>query len=295
MRVIDARRVLSADRRGSSWPVLVDGDDGPWFTKLRGAGQGTGALVAEVVVAEIAEAIGLNVPARVLVRFGERIESLDRDGELRSLLDASVGLNLGFAYLDGAREITAQRIDMVSRDDAAAIVWLDGLVMNPDRTARNPNLLWWHDRLWLVDHGASFGFQYGWSDVSESSTRMPVPGVEPHLLHERVGDLAEWDEIFAARLTREVVQGAIDQVPDDFLVEVQGVQIPRFARDDGQKARDDGREDRDEREWLMRRRAAYVAFLWKRLKAPRSWVGAAPAGQAQPRRAPPEWVRNRAR
>src|SRR5215831_7418076 len=170
VQLIDASRILSADRRGSSWPVLVDaGDNGLWFTKLRGAGQGAGALVAEIVVAELAEAIGLTVPARSLVRLGPKIESLDRDGELRSLLDASVGVNLGFAYLDGAREIGAAQLDLVSRDDAAAIVWLDGFVLNPDRTATNPNLLWWRNRIWLIDHGASLGFQYEWSAVSESS------------------------------------------------------------------------------------------------------------------------------
>jgi hypothetical protein len=278
MRVVDARRILSADRRGSSWPVLVDADDGPWFTKLRGAGQGTGALVAEIVVAELAEALGLNVPARSLVRIGPGIESLDRDGELRALLDASVGLNLGFAHLARARDIGAAQIDMVSRDDAAAIVWLDGLVMNPDRTARNPNLLWWHDRLWLIDHGASLGFQYQWAAVSESSTGLPVPGIEPHLLREHAVDLADWDEVLAARLTREAVQAAVDQVPDDFL---RDLQIPRFVGIDG--------------EALHRQRAAYVAFLWKRLKAPRSWVGAAPAGQPQPRRGPPSWLKDRSR
>jgi hypothetical protein len=275
MDIAQARRVLSANRRGSSWPVLVDADGGPWFTKLRGAGQGTGALVAEIVVASLAESIGLNVPARWLIRIEPGIESLDRDGELRALLDASVGLNLGFEYLDGARDLTPKQIDMVSRDDAAAIVWLDGLVMNPDRTARNPNLLWWQNRLWLIDHGASLGFQYQWSNVSEDATRAPVPGVEPHLLRDRVSDLAEWDEIFASRVTREVVESAVDQVPDDFLRESR-------AEPGGTDA-------------LRRRRAAYVAFLWKRLKAPRAWVGGAPAGQAQARRGRPDWVKNRSR
>jgi hypothetical protein len=272
VRVVDARRILSADRRGSSWPVLVDADGGPWFTKLRGAGQGTGALVAEMVVAALAEALGLNVPERALVRIVPSIESLDRDGELRSLLDASVGLNLGFAYLDGARDLTVAQIDRVNRDDAAAIVWLDGLVMNPDRTARNPNLLWWRNGLWLIDHGASLGFQYEWSAVSESSTGLPAPGAEPHLLYDRVTDLAAWDEIFAARLTRDVVQDAIDQVPDEFL--------RPLLRD----------ADRGRADLLVRRRAAYVAFLWKRLKAPRSWVGARPAERPQGRRGPPSWV-----
>src|SRR5512132_1381195 len=93
VKIVDARRVLSADRRGSSWPVLVETDDGLRFTKLRGAGQGTGALVAEVVVAELAEALGLQVPMRSLVRIDRDIESLDRDGELRALLDASEGVN----------------------------------------------------------------------------------------------------------------------------------------------------------------------------------------------------------
>jgi hypothetical protein len=278
VRVVDARRILSADRRGSSWPVLADADGGPWFTKLRGAGQGTGALVAEIVVAALAEAIGLNVPERSLVRIAPNIESLDRDGELRALLDASVGLNLGFAYLDGARDLTPKQIDIVSRDDAAAIVWLDGLVMNPDRTARNPNLMLWNNRLWLIDHGASLGFQYQWSAVSEDSTGLPVAGVEPHLLRDRVTDLAEWDEIFAARLTREVVQDAVDQVPDDFL---RGLRMHRDPRDDDSA--------------LYRQRAAYVAFLWKRLKVPRAWVGAAPAGPRRPRRSPPSWLTDRSR
>jgi hypothetical protein len=251
---------------------MVDADGGPWFTKLRGAGQGTGALVAEVVVGALAEAVGLNVPGRSLVRVRPGIESLDRDGELRSLLDASVGLNLGFVYLDGARDLTPAQIDRVNRDDAAAIVWLDGLVMNPDRTPRNPNLLWWHNGLWLIDHGASLGFQYEWSAVSESSTGLPAPGAEPHLLQERVADLSDWDAIFAARLTRDVVQSAVDEVPDEFL--------RPLLRD----------ADQNSDHALQRRRAAYVAFLWKRLKAPRGWVGAVPAARPQVRRGRPGWV-----
>ena len=274
MQILSARRILSADRRGSSWPVIAETDDGPRFTKLRGAGQGTGALVAEIVVAALAEHLGLNVPARSLVRIEGGIESLDRDGELRALLDSSAGLNLGFAYLDDARVVDPTRLDAVNRDDSAAIVWLDGLAMNPDRTARNPNLVWWHDRLWLVDHGAALGFQYQWSAVTESATVGPSPGSEPHLLLDRVANLAEWDEIFAARITRDVVEDAVAQVPDDFLVPL--LESPTA-------------------EALRRRRAAYAAFLWKRLKPPRDWVGAAPPGQPAARRGPPSWLTKRRR
>src|SRR5947208_16976701 len=102
MQIVDARRVLSADRRGSSWPVLVETDDGVRFTKLRGAAQGTGALVAEVIVAELAESLGLRVPARALVEFPLNVDSVDENDELADLLRASAGLNLGFSYLEGA-------------------------------------------------------------------------------------------------------------------------------------------------------------------------------------------------
>ena len=162
--------------------MLVETSDGVRFTKLRGAGQGTGALVAEIIVGALCDALGLNTPARSLVRIPRGVESTDRNDELRWLLDASEGLNLGFAYLDGARNLELSQLDDVNRDDAAAIVWLDGLVMNPDRTRRNPNLMWWRDRLWLIDHGAALGFQYAWSSVSELSTGLPMPTHEPHLL-----------------------------------------------------------------------------------------------------------------
>ena len=263
--VVNARRVLSADRRGSSWPVLVETDDGIRFTKLRGAAQGTGALVAEMIVASIAGSLGLSTPARSLVRIARGIESHDRHGELRDLLDASAGINLGFTYLDGARVFTPGDVDRVNRDDAAAIVWLDRFVMNPDRTDRNTNLLWWHDALWLVDHGAALGFQYEWSAVSESTPSRSVSLFEPHVLRDRVTDLAEWDAIFAARLTRDVIEQAVADVPDDFLAE-------------------------SDAESRRRRRAAFAAVLWKRLKAPREWLTIAPSAP-RPRQPVPDWLR----
>ena len=243
-----ARRVLDADLRGSSWPVLVETDAGVLFTKLRGAGQGAPPLIAEIIVASLGEAIGLHVPARRLVSIDAGIESLNQRDELRDLLDRSAGLNLGFAYLDGARMFLPADAPRVSDDDAAAILWLDALVMNPDRTPRNPNMMWWHDRLWLIDHGASLGFQYAWSDVHEAAPARPFAVNDVHVLQSRVADIDAWDEILAHRLTRETIEAAVAEVPDDFLV-ASGADPAA----------------------LDRRRAAYVAYLWKRLKAPRDF------------------------
>src|SRR5438874_3351351 len=215
MQTLDALRVLSADRRGSSWPVLVETDAGILFTKLRGAAQGTGALVAEVIVADLAESLGLRVPARSLVRVGDEVESVDKNDELADLLRASRGLNLGFAHLEGAENFSpAVDVERVRQADAAAILWLDGLTANPDRTERNPNLLWWNEDLWLIDHGATLAFQYALPEVDESVARRPYTIREPHLLQQRAGDLASVDEALAARVPAGSIEQAVAAVPD---------------------------------------------------------------------------------
>lgn len=254
--------------------MLVETDDGVRFTKLRGAGQGTGALVAEIIVAALAEALGLRVPARSLIVIDRGIESLDVHDELRDLLDRSAGVNLGFAYLDGARMFVPADAARVSADDAAAIVWLDALVMNPDRTARNPNLMWWHDRLWLIDHGAALGFQYSWETVTESAPSRPFVPSDPHVLQSRVADIDAWDEMFATRLTRDTIEAAVAGVPDEFLAPLTD---PADAAS------------------LDRRRAAYVAYLWKRLKSPRSFYQSMATTSVARVRKHPEWLKGPSR
>src|SRR5207237_218687 len=133
------------------------------------------------------ESLGMRVPELSLVRFAADVESVDRNDELADLLRGSEGVNLGFAYLEGAANLSpASELDRVGPNEAAAILWLDGLVMNPDRTARNPNLLWWRDELWLIDHGAALGFQYALPDVDPAAARRPSALRQPHLLQSRV-------------------------------------------------------------------------------------------------------------
>ena len=273
-RPLEATRVLRAERRGSSCPVLVETRAGIRFTKLRGAAQGTAPLVAELIVAELAEALGLRVPARSLVELPYEVESLDLNDELADVLRASAGINLGFAYLADARPIDPAEIDRIDVETAAAILWLDGLVLNPDRTRRNPNLLWSGGQLHLIDHGAALGFHYAWADVDEDAPRRPMAAREAHLLQARVPSLAPFDERFAGCLTRDVVERAVEIVPDALLQPLLGPLAPRSLH-----------------EVLRRRRAAYAAFLWKRLRAPRPFLTSVRA--AEPRRGRPIWLARR--
>lgn len=273
MRTLHARRVLGADKRGSSWPVLVETEEPGerQFTKLRGAAQGTGPLAAEVIVAVLAESLGLRVPRRALVELPVGVESLDENDELADLLRASAGLNLGFVYLDDATSLaSATELERVGDEEAVAILWLDGLVANQDRTARNPNVLRHGETLWLIDHGASLGFQYALPDADVAAVaRQPYALREPHLLQSRAPQLAHWDARFAARVTPAVEQ-AVAEVPDEFLAPL--VVAPGAGT-------------------LATRRMAYVAYLMSRLEPPRPFLTpvAAPPNE-QRRRGRPAWV-----
>jgi HipA-like protein len=237
--------VLRADRNGSSWPVLVETDGGVFYTKLLGAAQAPASLVAEIIVGSIAEAIGLQVPDRVFVDIPPRIHVDDPYAELAQLLRGSVGRNLGFAHLQDARTFQPADLPRIDAELAAKILWLDGLVQNPDRTAKNPNLLWSRGRLWLIDHGASLGFQHRWRDVTEDSPRAPGWPRRDHVMWSRVPEVGPVDGTLSNAVTREVLEAAVDEVPQEYLG--SGLDTSR-------------------------RRAAYVAFLWKRLKEPRPFL-----------------------
>jgi hypothetical protein len=242
------RRVLSRIQNASTSPLVVDTPAGRFVAKLRGAAQGPSALVAELVVAELAEQLGLPVPERALLELPPDVDSDDRNDELADLLAASVGQNLGFRWLDAARPLPPAEAGSIDDEFALRVLWLDGLVMNPDRTRANTNVLIARGQPWLIDHGAALGFQYDWADVSEQSPRA-LSDVALHLFGTRQRRLAEWDAALAPLVTRELLSDVLASVPDSFLA-------ARPA------------------EWTASRaRSAYVAFLWKRLKAPRPFLG----------------------
>jgi hypothetical protein len=277
LKFVIATRALEGGRRGSSRPIVVETEAGACIVKLRGAAQGTGPLIAEVVVGAIADAIGLSVPARMLVKLEPNMNIPERDAELRDLMAASIGTNLGFAYLDGARDFVLTEIDNVSTAERASIFWLDRFVMNPDRNASNTNLLWYKNKLWLIDHGASLGFQYDWSTVTELSPTRQFVETEPHLFAASLTthDVVVADEKFAKILTRDVLERALNEVPDSFLMPLLGKDADLVSVSEA----------------LRRRRVAYSTFLWKRLAGPRTFADPRAVPERRVRAAPPEWVR----
>lgn len=217
MRVLRATRYVTPLREGGSLPALVEAeDDGLYVLKFRAAGHGAKALVAELVCGELARALGLRVPEQALIEVDDALGRNEPDAEVRDLLRGSVGLNLGLDFLPGSLGFDPAVGPAPTSDEASDIVWWDALITNVDRTAKNPNLLWWHARLWLIDHGSALYFHHAWSGA-EASERSPFPAVAQHVLLPWAGDVPGAGDRLAHELTAGAVMRALAEVPDEWL------------------------------------------------------------------------------
>jgi hypothetical protein len=270
LRVRRALRYVQPLREGGSLPAVVDTDDGLFVAKFRGSGQGAKALIAELLVGQLAQAVGLLVPELVLLEVAPLFGRSEPDSEIQDLLRRSHGTNVGVRYLDGAFNFEAMAAgDMVSTEFAADLVWFDAFTTNPDRTARNPNLLVWNHRLWLIDHGAALYAHHQWSTVDVARTGTPFPAVRDHVLLSRSGDLAAADERMRARLTDETIDSALGSLPDSLLMD-----RPDFA------SATDARE-------------RYRHYLRTRLSAPRAFVTEAIRAREEMAGRPPQRLKAR--
>jgi hypothetical protein len=250
---VSVTRYVTPLREGGSLPGIVEADDlGTYVCKFRGAGQGVRVLVAEVVVGELARRIGLPTPRLVGLDLDPEIARYEADEEVQDLLGASAGLNLGIDFLPGAFGYDGTVHD--GADVAAKVLWLDAFTANVDRSWRNPNLLVWHGRLWVIDHGAALYFHHGWSGGVTDPERFARQAwdIDDHVLRSHAGGLMIADEEITELLDQQVFTEVLAGVPDPWLEPVPGADTPDAVRE------------------------AYVSFLVERLST-RQWLPAVEA------------------
>jgi hypothetical protein len=214
---VRATRYVAPLREGGSLPGLLEADDdGLYVVKFRGAGQGVKALVAEMVAGELGRALGLPVPELVVVDVDPELTRAEPDPEIQELVAASGGGNLGMDFLPGAVTFNPAADPAPDPELAAAVVWFDGVVANVDRTARNPNLLVWHRRLHLIDHGAALYAHHAWRDPAGQG-RGAFPLLAQHVLLPFAAPLAGVDEQLAPLVDGKLLDAVLRLVPDDWL------------------------------------------------------------------------------
>jgi hypothetical protein len=243
LRTVDARRYVTPLREGGSLPAIVEGDDsGLYVLKFRGSGQGPRALIAELLAGEIARALGLEVPELVFMTLDAELARTEPDPEIQSLIKASVGLNIASDYLPGSVTFDPL-VNPPDTELASRIVWFDAFATNVDRTAKNVNMLVWHRRLRLIDHGAALYMHHDW-DTAMNKVRDPFARIRDHVLLPRASRIAEVDAGLAAKLTPKFLAELVATIPDPWLADAGG----------------------------EARRADYLAWLAARLVAPRDFA-----------------------
>jgi len=217
LRSVAAIRYVTPLREGGSLPGLVEADDdGLYVVKFRGAGQGLRALVAEVIVGELARRVGLLIPELVEVELDPVLGAAEPDPEIQDLITGSAGSNLGVDFLPGSLPYTPGGPWVPGAALAADVVWLDALTTNVDRTPRNPNLLIWHDRMWLIDHGAALYLQHGGLDPAAHFDK-PFALIADHVLLARAGSVLDAHERLAPAVDRASLEEVVGLVPAGWL------------------------------------------------------------------------------
>jgi hypothetical protein len=221
LRINTAVRYVTPLREGGSLPAIVEADDeGLYVLKFRGAGQGPKSLVAELLAGEIARLLGLPVPEIVFMELPVELARTEPDPEIQSLIRASGGLNLALDYLPGSIAFDPL-VYQPDSDLASAIVWFDAFVCNVDRTARNVNMLLWHRRLWLIDHGAALYFHHDWRR-QDRPAMTPFPLIRDHVLLSFAGSLPAADARLKPLLSREKLSNLVDLIPGSWLAQEPG-------------------------------------------------------------------------
>ncbi len=254
LRTVAATRYVMPLREGGSLPGLVEAnDDGMYVVKFRGAGQGSGALVAELVVGELARICGLPVPELVFIDIDPVLARSEPDDEVQALIIASAGLNLACDFLPGALPFDAALVKRVDPLLASAVVWFDAMMTNIDRTARNTNMLWWHRQLHVIDHGAALYVMHAW-DGYEDRIASPFAAIRDHVLLPMATHIEDIDAQLSQRFTPEAIATVLDLVPAAWWPLGRRWQEPAQARN-------------ALHDYLVRRVAAPRAFVAEVLRA----------------------------
>ena len=134
-------QIVSYFLQGNSFPVVLKRNDDTFFVKLREGMSGEFSLLSEWFGNTLGSLIGLNTRTPIWITIPENVEFNDIYIEVRELVAKSVGLNIGYKYIEEIKEVSIPELINFDEDALTDIFLFDILMMNIDRTITNLNLL----------------------------------------------------------------------------------------------------------------------------------------------------------
>ncbi len=166
-------RVMARDDNGRPVEVIL---------KLRNPGTPSGdghflgtSLACELIFAMLARHLGLSVPDFAIAEVGPIFASSLPDRDAANRLSASLGPNFASVAVRPAPpdwDPACASHSLELRQSIDDVLAFDFSIVNADRRASNPNLLWdGRDHVQLIDHGLA-GMAFLWSPEDDESVQL---------------------------------------------------------------------------------------------------------------------------
>ncbi len=211
-------RINSYIATGNSFPVILEDDQQQYFVKLRAGMSGQQAMLSEWIGNKLGAQIGIKTQTPKWIELNEEVKF--KDGihlEVKELVTKSVGLNIGFTYLEKAQDISKVELAQVDKQTLNEIFLFDLLMINVDRTPNNMNLMKVDEEIISVDYESSLLVQELIHNKSLLSDQRILQCLRNNPLYEDLNE--EITEAFIQKIRKISIGSITSEIPAKLLNE----------------------------------------------------------------------------
>lgn len=213
-------------RAGSSLPLIVGGSDGQkYVVKPRGSGEGTLANIAEFLSLQLGRLAQIPVLEPVGLWIEVDFAKKASDPEIRELLEKSAGINLGTKYVEAASVYHATRAPFMAPEMKDHIFLYDLFLLNVDRNASNPNIIFNRAGLWCLDYASAVTMR---NVVTGNGHRefVLLKEIKRHLFYRENIDAYSFIRKFR-EIPDNDINAVIDELPEEWLAALKVVKTTK--------------------------------------------------------------------
>ena len=206
-------------RLGSSLPLIVGGDDGNrYVVKLNGSGDGVIANAIDWLSIKLGRILHIPVLDPEFLEISSSFINKDQDPETIELIEKSVGLNFGTRFKDKT-SIYCENSEWNFNEKLKNDIFLyDLFLLNIDRTAKNPNIIYRNHKLWCLDFSSSIIMRSS-IDGNNYQEKIFLPHLKKHPLYRK--EITAKNFIKRLKSIRdEDIFDILEEMPDEWLQQI---------------------------------------------------------------------------